>query len=95
MQPRRLIFRDHATRRMMERRVRVADIRSIIEDGEIVEDYPNDFPHHSRLLLGWIKGRPLHVVVADHPSLLESSIITVYEPDPQLWEPDCKTRRPT
>ncbi len=57
MQQRRLIFRDHATRRMMERGVRVVDIRWVVDNGEIVEDYPNDFPYHSRLLLGWVKGR--------------------------------------
>jgi len=25
----------------------------VIETGEIIEDYPNDFPYPSRLLLGW------------------------------------------
>ena len=49
MLPRRLIFRDHATRRMMQRGVRVADIRCVIEHGEVIEDYPNDYPCPSRL----------------------------------------------
>jgi hypothetical protein len=94
MLPRRLIFRDHATRRMMQRGVRVADIRWVLEHGEVIEDYPNDYPCPSRLLLAWLRGRPLHIVAADHPTLATTFIITVYEPDPNQWEPDFKQRRP-
>jgi len=31
----------------------------------------------------------MHVVVADK----EDSVITVYEPDPEEWEPDFKRRK--
>lgn len=95
MVSRRLIFRDHVTRRMMQRGVRVADIRWVLEQGEVVEYYHDDVPHPSRLLLGWVRGRPLHVVAADHPTLPITYIITVYEPDPQRWGQDFKQRRPT
>lgn len=93
MVPRRLIFRDHATRRMMQRGVRVADIRWVLEHGEVIEDYPSDYLLPSRLLLAWIRGKPLHVVAADHITLQVTFIITVYEPDPDQWEPDFKRRR--
>ncbi len=93
MVPRRLIFRDHATRRMMQRGIRVVDIRWVLENGEVIEDYPNDYLLPSRLLLSWVRGKPLHVVAADHTTLGVTFIITVYEPDPEQWEPDFKHRR--
>jgi hypothetical protein len=37
------------------------------------------------LLLGWRDLRPVHVVAADTPEN-ETIVITVYEPDPSLWE---------
>ena len=46
---------------------------------------PNDTPYPSRLLLGWAGTRPIHVVAAH--SNREIIIITVYEPDPVLWQP--------
>lgn len=91
--PRRLVFRDHATRRLMQRGIRARDIRLVVEYGEVIENYPDDFPHPSQLLLGWVRGRPLHVVAADHPTQPVISIITAYEPDPEQWEPDFKHRR--
>jgi len=91
---RQLIFRDHATRRMMQRGIRPRDIRFVLEHGEVIEDYPNDTPHPSQLLLGWVRGRPLHVVSAEHLTLPVIYIITVYEPDPNHWEPDFTHRRP-
>jgi hypothetical protein len=91
---RRLIFRDHATRRMMQRGIRARDIRFVLEHGEVIENYPDDTPYPSQLLLGWVRGRPLHVVAAEHLTLPFTFIITVYEPDPNNWEPDFTHRRP-
>ena len=91
---RRLIFRDHATRRMIQRGIHASHIRSVLEYGEVIEDYPRGYPHPSKLLLGWVRGKPLHVVAADHPTLPVTFIITVYEPAPNQWESDFKHRRP-
>ena len=52
-----------------------------------------DRPHPSRLILGWCRGRPLHIVVADDSRADETIVITVYEPDPELWEPGFRRRR--
>lgn len=90
---RRLIFRDHATRRLMQRGIRARDIRFILERAEVIEEYPTDTPYPSQLLLGWVRGKPLHVVVAEDSSLPFIYVITVYEPDPDQWEPDFKHRR--
>ncbi|MFN3477111.1 MAG: DUF4258 domain-containing protein [Candidatus Methylomirabilales bacterium] len=61
--------------------------------GEVIEEYPNDTPYPSRLVLGWRGARPLHVVVADNPDSQETVVITVYEPDPEQREPDFRRRK--
>jgi len=79
---------------MFERGVTVSDVRAALTTGETIEDYPKDLPFPSRLVLGWIGGRPLHVVVAESVPAREIMVITVYEPDPIRWESDFKRRRP-
>lgn len=80
----RLVYRVHAVRRMAERGIREEDVARIIVDGKEIESYPEDEPYPSRLLLGWVEGRPIHVVMAQADR--EIIVITVYEPDPALWE---------
>ena len=87
-----IIFRVHAIQRMAERGITVENVRRILETGEVIEDYPNDFPYPSSLVLGWISGRAMHVVAATTPD--EKIVITVYQPDPVRWEPDLKRRKP-
>ena len=88
----RLIFRTHALRRMFERGVSEIDVRAILEDGEVIRDYPDDRPYPSRLILGWRNGHPLHVVAAE-TTAGEWIIITVYEPTPDIWHTGFKTKR--
>lgn len=87
-----LIFRTHAIQRMFQRRVSADDVRSVLAMGEVIEDYPFDTPYPSRLVLGWVGGRALHVVAADNMSDGETYVITVYEPDPALWSSDYRRR---
>jgi len=89
----RLIFRVHAIQRMYQRNITELGVRYVIAAGEIIEDYPDDTPYPSRLLLGWHDNRPLHVVVADNFDEKESIVITAYEPDPGVWETDFKRRK--
>jgi hypothetical protein len=37
--------------------------------------------------------RPLHVVAAENAEAHETIVITVYDPDPTLWEPGFRQRR--
>jgi hypothetical protein len=87
-----LIFRVHAIQRMFERRISKEDVRHVLATGEVIEEYPNDTPHPSRLILGWRKSQPLHVVVADDPDLQQTIVITVYEPDPSKWDSSFRRR---
>ena len=78
---------------MFERGINTADIRRVLEVEDVIEAYPNDKPYPSRLLLGTVSGRPLHVVAADNPTAEETFIITVYEPDPERWDRSFRRRR--
>lgn len=52
---------------------------------EVIEDYPGDKYGPSCLILGFTKaGRALHLQCS-HPSRPLIKIITLYEPDPDLW----------
>jgi len=89
----KLIYRTHAIERMYKRYISKQDVHHVLERGEVIEDYPDDTPYPSRLVLGWVEDRPLHVVAADNDDMRETIVITAYEPDPLLWEPDFRKRR--
>jgi hypothetical protein len=88
-----LVFRVHAIQRMFQRRLSVDDIHYVLASGEVIEDYPDDTPYPSRLVLGWRGARPIHVVVADNAETKETIVITAYEPDPAQWEPGFRRRK--
>jgi hypothetical protein len=69
------------------------DVRHVILTGETVENYPEDKPYPSRLILGWRGNRPLHVVIADNETDDEMIVITVYEPDPNQWSENFRSRK--
>jgi hypothetical protein len=88
-----ILFLAHAVRQMSrpDRMISVGEVRSVIEHGEVIEDYPNDARGHSCLLLGrGVDRRPIHVVCAPKDDFL--AIITAYLPDPQEWANGLRTR---
>lgn len=89
-----VIFSAHAAKRMFERSISVDDVLVVLDTGEVIEDYPNDFPYPSKLLLARLAGRFLHVVVADNVTDNEMIIVSLYEPDPTKWDSEFKRRMP-
>ena len=87
----RLVFRVHALQRMASRVVGEVEIRDVLENGEVIEARPDDLPYPTRVMLGWIGGRPIHVVATENEED-ETVIVTVYEPEPDRWA-DGFTRR--
>ena len=89
----RILFLPHAIRQMSkpDRMITTTDIRTVIEAGEIIEDYPDDTRGHSCLVLGFTNKRPLHVVCAPKNDYL--AIITAYLPSDQEWESDYRKRK--
>jgi hypothetical protein len=93
MECREIIYSGHAVRRMFERDLGPAEVRAVIESGEIIAQYPEDQPFPSFLLLGWSRGRPIQVVVASEELARKCYVITAYIPDPELWQADLRSRR--
>lgn len=77
-----------------EGRFMINDILACIRNGEIIEQYPDDYPYPSCLVLGFsLKQRFLHVVVGSDLNTIW--IITAYYPDKNKWENNFKIRKET
>ena len=82
----------HALERMQERDISRADVKNCLMGGEIIEDYPDDFPHPSCLVFGYaVNNKIIHVVVSMDKE--NFGIITVYYPSTEKFESDLKTRK--
>jgi Domain of unknown function (DUF4258) len=85
-------FSKHAVDQSILRHIAVSEIREAFVYSEIIEDYPDDKYGPSCLILGYTKAlRPLHIQCS-YPSRSLIKIITLYEPDPNLWI-DFKVRK--
>ena len=92
----KILFLPHAVQQMArpERMISTAEVRQIIDTGEVIEDYPDDPRGHSCLILGHGNDRrPIHVVCA--PKAEYVAIITAYLPNPDAWGDDFRTRKET
>lgn len=90
---RQLRFKVHAVIQMDERGITAEDVRTALENGEDIERRPDEQPYPARLVLGMCRLGPLHVAIRDNIEAEELIVETAYQPDPELWEPDFKTRR--
>jgi Domain of unknown function (DUF4258) len=90
----RLLFLAHAIRQMSrpQRMISSNEVETVVAQGEVIEDYPNDPRGHSCLMLGFGEGgRVVHVVCSPKDEYL--AIITAYLPDPAQWSEDFRQRR--
>ncbi len=68
------------------------ELRTVVECGEVIEDYPDDARGHSCLMLGFgTDRRSVHVVCAPKSEYL--AIITAYLPNPKEWTGGCRVRK--
>lgn len=88
----KILWTQHCLQRMQERDISRDDVKNGIATGEIIEEYPDDFPNPSCLIFGYsVKDRILHIVAGcDNINIY---IITAYYPDTRKFEDDLKTRR--
>lgn len=85
-------FSKHAVDQTILRNISVQEIRDVINNGEIIEDYPDDKFGPSCLIFGVTQiGRPIHIQCS-YPSRPIVKVVTVYEPNPDRWI-DYKVRR--
>ena len=90
----RILFLPHAIRQMSrpDRMIGTGDVKRIIAEGEVVEDYADDPRGHSCLMMGFDKGgRAIHVLCAPRDEYL--AIITAYRPSRLEWDKDFKSRK--
>ena len=78
---------------MVERDILRKDVKHVISEGEIIEEYLEDEPYPSFLLYNCVNNRPIHVLIAYDDTSNMVYVITVYEPDSKHFELDNVTRR--
>ena len=82
----------HSLEKMGERDISIADVKNCIAHGEVIEEYPHDFPFPSCLIYGKAEdGRIIHVVAGYNSDTI--FIITAYIPNTDKFADDFKTRR--
>lgn len=76
----------HARKEAKEDALKLDDIFFSVIYGEIIEDYPNDFPYPSCLIYGRTSSEePVHSVWGYDVESRIAILITVYRPDPERW----------
>jgi hypothetical protein len=78
---------------MFERAIQRDAVKAVIMEGESIAEYPEDTPYPSLLMLGFYNDTALHVVVSRDSETENCYVVTVYQPDPELWEAGFRTRR--
>lgn len=59
---------------------------SVVEGGEIIEEYPAAYPSPAYLILGFnTVGDPIHSVWSYDRIKSNARLVTVYRPDPNRW----------
>lgn len=89
----RIEWRKHVLQKLVERGVAQNAVLDVLNVGERICDYAEDRPFPSALFLGYIGGKPLHVVAACDEENRRAFIITAYEPSLEVFEADYRTRR--
>ena len=90
----RIAFKRHSILRMYERKILADEVKEVLMSGEIIENYPEDRPLPSCLVLGYASNqRPIHAVVAvdERESMLW--VITVYIPSTDEWDEGFNRRK--
>lgn len=87
-------YRTHALERMIKRNIDFTDIDEITNTLTVIEEYPDDIPYPSCLVLGFtLSKRPIHIVFSVNKTEKIVFIITIYEPDIQKWDNNFKRRK--
>ena len=87
-----LRWTNHILGRIFHRGISMSDIKNVLVNGEIIEQYPTDYPFPSCLILGYTEaGKALHIVCGSNG--IELWLITAYFPDQNEWSDDYSQRR--
>jgi len=89
----KILFSNHAVTQMFQRSISVEDVKYVLQNGIIVNEYPYDRPYPSRLLYAVCNKRALHIVCSENKIENTVIVITTYEPSTDIWQNDNKTRK--
>ncbi len=78
---------------MESRGISVSDVLHVLASGETIEQYPDDTPFPSALILARVGERSLHVVAARDAANDLIYVVTAYEPDSNEWDAEFRRRR--
>ena len=88
----KLRWTNHIMIRLLQRNISQSDIENTLLNGEIIEEYEDDYPYPSCLVFGRnLDNEVIHVVCGSNGE--ELWIITAYYPNELEWERDLKTRK--
>jgi hypothetical protein len=89
----RRVFRAHAIRRMFERNITYGELIEAFKNAAVIEEYPDDYPFPSCLILGFTRlKKPIHVVYSINRKEEVVVIVTVYTPEKEKWTGDFRRR---
>ena len=89
----RIEWRKHVLQKLAERGIAQQAVRDVLLKGERIREYSDDKPFPSALFLGYVSGRPFHVVAACDETSRQAFVITAYEPSLEIFEDDYRTKR--
>ena len=90
----KIAIKKHSALRMHQRGITIGEVRDALTSAEIVEEYREDYPYPSFLILGYTRTkRPIHAVVVIEPFGEVIWVITAYEPDTKEWESNFRRRK--
>lgn len=85
----KVVYTRHARQEMLGEehgRIVESEVFEAIQEGEVIESYPDDEPYPSILILGKTRqGKAIHIVCAYSEQDELAIIITAYRPDPSRW----------
>jgi hypothetical protein len=82
----RINITEHADEELAADSIYNEELYHSVREGEIIEDYPDDFPFPSCLIYGKAPdGKPIHSVWAYAGAYRKAILITAYVPDPTRW----------
>ena len=87
-----LRWTNHVLVRLVQRDINTDDVVCALQNGEIIEQYPTDYPYPSCLVLGGsLNNDFIHIVCGIGKG--ELWLITAYHPNPDKWTEDFKLRK--
>ena len=88
-----VFWKDHILQRMKQRNITVSEVLQALNEFEVIEEYRDDRPFPSYLVMGYAGFKPLHIVAAVNSEDYEIHLITVYIPDSTIWEDGFRRRK--